>query len=119
MMKRLLAISMITSLFALACGKDAKPLVDAAEKYATDTCACKDADCLKKAADDYQASVKKLEGEKLTPSEEQAKKIGEATEKAVGCNTELATKFATEAAGAATKAAGEAAGDDAGDDAEE
>lgn len=116
-MKRLIVISMITSVFAFACGKDAKPLVDAAEKYATDTCGCKDADCLKKAADDYQASVKKLEGEKLTPSEEQAEKIAAASEKAVGCNTELATKFATEAAGAATKAAGEAAGDGA-DDAE-
>jgi hypothetical protein len=110
-MKRLLAATILSSLFVFACGKDAKPLVDAAEKYATDTCGCKDADCLKKAADDYQGSVKKLEGEKLEPSEEQVKKIADATEKAVKCNTELATKFATEAAGAATKAAEDAAGD--------
>ena len=105
-MKRLLMATLLISLFGLACGKDAKPLVDAAEKYATDTCACKDADCLKKAADDYAAATKKLQGEKLEPSEEQAEKIAKASEKAATCNTELATKFATEAAGAATKAAG-------------
>ena len=106
-MKRLLTATMIFSLLGLAaCGKDAKPLVDAAEKYATDICACKDAACLTKAAKDYGDATKKLAGEKLEPSEEQAKKISEATKKAVKCNTDLATKFATDAAGAAAGAAG-------------
>lgn len=108
-MKRLLTATLLAGFFAIGCGKDAKPLVDAAEKYATDSCACKDAACLTKAAEDYASSTKKLQGEKLEPSEEQAKKIVAATEKATTCTTELTTKFATEAAGAATKAAGEAA----------
>jgi hypothetical protein len=103
-MKRLLTATVLTSLFVLACGKDAKPLVDAAETYEKDSCACKDADCLKKAADAYAAAVDKLKGEKLEPSEEQAKKIVDASEKAVTCNTELATKLATEAAGKAMPA---------------
>ena len=107
-MKNILIVSTVSVLFAIGCGKDAKPLVDAAEKYATDSCACKDADCLKKAADDYGASTKKLQGEGLVASEEQAKKIAAASEKAVKCNTDLSTKLATEAASKAAGAAGAA-----------
>ena len=97
-MKRLLTATLLTGLLVVACGKDAKPLVDAAEKYQKDSCACKDVDCLKKAADEYTAATKKLVDQKLEPTEEQAQKIVDASEKAVACNTELAAKMATDAA---------------------
>ncbi|MCA9618157.1 MAG: hypothetical protein KC731_04025 [Myxococcales bacterium] len=100
-MKRLFIATALVSFFVIACGKDAKPLVDAAEAYEKDTCACKDADCLKKAADTYKAATDKLAGEKLTPSEEQAEKIGAASTKAAECATALTTKMATDAAAAA------------------
>ena len=100
-MKKLFTTTLLISLFALGCGKDAKPLVDAAEAYAKDSCACKDAACLTKAAKDYADATKKLTGEKLTPSEDQVKKITDASKKAVECTTKLTTKFATDAAGAA------------------
>lgn len=104
-MKRLLTATLLISFVAIGCGKDAKPLVDAAEKYADDSCGCKDAACLTKAAKEYADATKKLQGEKLVPSEEQAEKITEASEKAVKCNTELTTKMATDAAGAVPAAA--------------
>ena len=96
-MKRLLTATLLLGLLGIGCGKDAKPLVDASEKYQKDTCACKDADCLKKAADDYKAATDKLTGEKLQPTEEQAEAIAKAAEKAVECTTELTTKMATDA----------------------
>lgn len=103
-MKRLLTATILIGLLATACGKDAKPLVDAAEKYQKDSCACKDADCLKKAAEDYATATKKLQGEKLVPSEAQTKKIADASKKAVECNTKLSTKLATDAAAKAMPA---------------
>ncbi len=96
-MKRQITAAVLMSMLAIACGKDAKPLVDAAEKYAKDSCACKDADCLTKAAEGYGEATKKFQGEKLEPSEDQAKAIIAATEKAVKCNTEVATKAASDA----------------------
>ncbi len=97
-MKRLIVAAALLSMTAIGCGKSAKPLVDAAEKYATDSCACKDTACLTKAATDYADAVKKMKGEKLEPSEAEAKKITDASAKAVKCNTDLATKFAADAA---------------------
>ena len=78
-MKRLFCATLLIGLLGIGCGKDAKPLVDAAEAYATDSCACKDAACLTKAAKEYADATKKLQGEKLVPSEEQAEKITEAS----------------------------------------
>ncbi|MBW2455723.1 MAG: hypothetical protein JRI68_14495 [Deltaproteobacteria bacterium] len=104
-MKRLLTATLLISFVAIGCGKDAQPLVDAAETYAKDSCACKDAACLTKAAKEYADATKKLTGEKLVPSEEQAEKMTEAAEKAVECNTKLTTKMATDAAAGAVPAA--------------
>ena len=93
-MKRLLTA---TTAFPSSPAGRMQPLVDAAENT-KDSCACKDVDCLKKAADEYTAATKKLVDQKLEPTEEQAQKIVDASEKAVACNTELATKMATDAA---------------------
>ena len=99
-MRRLITATLMMGLLATACGKDAKPLVDAAEGYEKASCACEDSACLTKAAKDYADATKKFQGEKLVPSEDQTKKITDATTKAVECNTKLATKLATDAAGA-------------------
>jgi hypothetical protein len=104
-MKRLLTATLFISLLGIGCGKDAKPLVDAAEAYAKDSCACKDAACIMKATTEYADATKKLTGEKLVPSEEQVEKITEASTKAAECNTKLTTKMATDAAGAMPAAA--------------
>ncbi|MEM9695338.1 MAG: hypothetical protein AAGA56_22535 [Myxococcota bacterium] len=96
-MKKIVLAAMVLGFGTVGCGKDAKPLVDAAETYAKDMCDCKDTDCTKKASDAYAKATDKLKGEKLTPSEEQTKAIAAATEKATGCATKMASKMAEDA----------------------
>ena len=103
-MNRGFAVIALVGLCAIsACTKDAKPLVDAAEKYEKDTCACKDVACTAKTAKDYAAAVDKLKDEKLVASEDQTKKITEATENVVKCITDITTKAAAGAVGDAMK----------------
>lgn len=97
-MKNLLTgMALLGLLATVGCQKDAQPLVDAAEAYAKDSCACKDTACITKASKTYADATKKLAGENLVPSKEQSEKITAASTKAAGC----ATKMATDAAGAA------------------
>jgi hypothetical protein len=97
-MKRLLTATLLIGLLGIACGKDAKKLVVAAETYAEASCACKEAKCLETAANQYAYDSKKLIAEKGPPSDEQAEKISAATKSAVECTTKLTAKFAADAA---------------------
>ncbi len=99
------AIAFVGLCVLAGCGKDAKPLVDAAEKYEKDTCACKDMACTAKTFADYMEAVKKLTDEKLVPSEDQAKKITDASENVAKCITEMTAKMTKDAAGGAMKKA--------------
>ena len=91
MFKHALGFSMlIGSLGLIGCGGGAEELVKAAQKYEADTCACKDAPCVTKAAEAYSKTSQELAGKKMTPSEDDAKKITDATTKATECATKAA-----------------------------
>lgn len=69
---------------------NADELVKASEAYATAACECKDAACATKASQDYATATQALAGKNLKPSEDEAKKITDATTKATGCVTKAA-----------------------------
>ena len=99
-MKNLIILISITGLFATGCS-NAEPLVKASEGYATAICACADTDCATKAAKGYADEIKGLAEKKLTPNEDEAKKITDATTKAGDCMTKLAKKAVDDAVKAA------------------
>gem|GEM_PF-1720014 len=86
----LLTTMIIGSSAMLGCGGGGEELVKAAQKYETDSCACKDVACTTKAAQDYTKTTQDLAGKKLVASEDDAKKITTATTKATECVTKLA-----------------------------
>lgn len=91
MIKHALCITSLLGAFAMAgCGGGGEELVKAAQKYETDTCACKDTACTTKAAQDYTKTTQDLAGKKMVANEEDAKKITEASSKAADCLTKMA-----------------------------
>lgn len=91
MFKHALGFSMVIASFALiGCGGGGEELVKAAQKYETDTCACKDVACTTKAAEAYSKTTQELAGKKMVASEDDAKKITDASTKAAACVTKVA-----------------------------
>lgn len=91
MFKHALGFSMVMSSVAMiGCGGGGEELVKAAQKYETDTCACKDVACTTKAAEEYSKTTADLAGKKMVASEDDAKKITDASTKAAACVTKLA-----------------------------
>src|SRR5690348_4159592 len=68
-------------------GKDGAENVELAETYANDVCACKDATCINKAGEKYQAASDKMYADKQirTPTPEQKKKMDEASARMKEC----------------------------------
>ena len=90
MFEQALLLSSVLATFAIGCGGGAEELVKASQAYETATCACKDTACITKAATDYSTATQALAGKKMTPSEDDAKKITDATTKAAACSTKIA-----------------------------
>lgn len=91
MIKHALSFTALIGSFAMVgCGGGGEELVKAAQKYETDSCACKDVACTTKAAQDYSKTTQELAGKKMVASEDDAKKITAASTKAAECVTKLA-----------------------------
>lgn len=75
-------------------GKDGAENVALAETYAKDVCECKDAICINKAGDKYQAANDKMYADKelRTPTPEQKKKMDEASARVKECTDKLLGK---------------------------
>jgi len=82
--------TLIGSFAMIGCGGGGEELVKAAQKYETDSCACKDVACTTKAAQDYSKTAADLAGKKMVANEDDGKKIGAASTKAAECVTKLA-----------------------------
>jgi hypothetical protein len=72
-------------------GKDGKENVELAEAYAKAVCQCKDAQCINKAGDDYQAATDKMYSDKQArnPTPEQEKQMKDASGRVKECTDKL------------------------------